>query len=144
MSTTIISRITPGLFNLLVALASRAARAYLLVHPEMAYAFGRSPMAISLVPPLCVVAPPSAWGTRRPLRKLADESNRSNLAWTKPCHLACVPAPPPTSDLIARWPAQSPRARGPVSQMSRNPAMSHLAWSCSVPLVPDNDSDVSL
>jgi uncharacterized hydrophobic protein (TIGR00271 family) len=54
-NNSITSRITPGLLDLLVALASGAAGAYITMRPEIADAFGGVAIAISLVPPLCVV-----------------------------------------------------------------------------------------
>jgi uncharacterized hydrophobic protein (TIGR00271 family) len=54
-NSAIASRITPGLLDLLVALASGAAGAYILMRPELADALGGVAIAISLVPPLCVV-----------------------------------------------------------------------------------------
>jgi uncharacterized hydrophobic protein (TIGR00271 family) len=54
-NSAISSRITPGLLDLLVALASGAAGAYILMRPELADALGGVAIAISLVPPLCVV-----------------------------------------------------------------------------------------
>jgi uncharacterized hydrophobic protein (TIGR00271 family) len=49
------SRISPGLLALLVALAAGAAGAYISARPEIADAMGGVAIAISLVPPLCVV-----------------------------------------------------------------------------------------
>jgi uncharacterized hydrophobic protein (TIGR00271 family) len=54
-NSAISSRITPGLLDLLVALASGVAGAYILMRPELADALGGVAIAISLVPPLCVV-----------------------------------------------------------------------------------------
>jgi uncharacterized hydrophobic protein (TIGR00271 family) len=54
-NSAIASRITPGLLDLFVALASGAAGAYILMRPELADALGGVAIAISLVPPLCVV-----------------------------------------------------------------------------------------
>ena len=49
------SRISPGLIALLTALASGAAGAYITVREEIADSIGGVAIAISLVPPLCVV-----------------------------------------------------------------------------------------
>jgi uncharacterized hydrophobic protein (TIGR00271 family) len=49
------SRVAPGLLDLLVALAAGAAGAYISARPELADAMGGVAIAISLVPPLCVV-----------------------------------------------------------------------------------------
>lgn len=49
------SRINPGLVALLTALASGAAGAYIIAREEIADAMGGVAIAISLVPPLCVV-----------------------------------------------------------------------------------------
>ena len=54
-NSAISSRITPGLLDLFVALASGAAGAYILMRPELADVLGGVAIAISLVPPLCVV-----------------------------------------------------------------------------------------
>jgi uncharacterized hydrophobic protein (TIGR00271 family) len=54
-NSAIASRITPGLLDLFVALASGAAGAYILMRPELADALGGVAIAISLAPPLCVV-----------------------------------------------------------------------------------------
>ena len=51
----ITSRIQPGLLALLTALASGAAGAYITAHEEIADSMGGVAIAISLVPPLCVV-----------------------------------------------------------------------------------------
>jgi len=51
----ITSRIQPGLLALLTALASGAAGAYIMAHEEIADSMGGVAIAISLVPPLCVV-----------------------------------------------------------------------------------------
>ncbi|MFN8467622.1 MAG: DUF389 domain-containing protein [Caldilineaceae bacterium] len=51
----ITSRIEPGLMALLTALASGAAGAYIMAHEEIADSMGGVAIAISLVPPLCVV-----------------------------------------------------------------------------------------
>ncbi len=49
------SRVSPGLFALLTALASGAAGAYITSREELADSMGGVAIAISLVPPLCVV-----------------------------------------------------------------------------------------
>ncbi len=49
------SRIAPGLLSLLTALASGAAGAYITAREEIADSMGGVAIAISLVPPLCVV-----------------------------------------------------------------------------------------
>jgi hypothetical protein len=49
------SRITPGLLALLTALASGAAGAFITAREEIADSMGGVAIAISLVPPLCVV-----------------------------------------------------------------------------------------
>jgi len=51
----IASRISPGLIALLTALASGAAGAYITAREEIADSMGGVAIAISLVPPLCVV-----------------------------------------------------------------------------------------
>jgi uncharacterized hydrophobic protein (TIGR00271 family) len=51
----IASRISPGLLALLTALASGAAGAYITAREEIADSMGGVAIAISLVPPLCVV-----------------------------------------------------------------------------------------
>jgi len=51
----IASRITPGLYALLTALAAGAAGAYIMGRAEIADSMGGVAIAISLVPPLCVV-----------------------------------------------------------------------------------------
>jgi uncharacterized hydrophobic protein (TIGR00271 family) len=51
----ITSRISPGLIALLTALASGAAGAYITAREEIADSMGGVAIAISLVPPLCVV-----------------------------------------------------------------------------------------
>jgi uncharacterized hydrophobic protein (TIGR00271 family) len=51
----ITSRVNPGLFALLSALASGAAGAYITAREEISDAMGGVAIAISLVPPLCVV-----------------------------------------------------------------------------------------
>ena len=54
-NSSITSRTTPGLLDLLVALAAGTAGAYITMRSEIADAFGGAAIAISLVPPLCVV-----------------------------------------------------------------------------------------
>ena len=54
-NSAIASRITPGLLDLFVGLASGAAGAYILMRPERSDALGGVAIAISLAPPLCVV-----------------------------------------------------------------------------------------
>ena len=51
----IVSRISPGLYALLTALAAGAAGAYIMGRAEIADSMGGVAIAISLVPPLCVV-----------------------------------------------------------------------------------------
>jgi uncharacterized hydrophobic protein (TIGR00271 family) len=51
----IASRISPGLYALLTALAAGAAGAYIMGRAEIADSMGGVAIAISLVPPLCVV-----------------------------------------------------------------------------------------
>jgi uncharacterized hydrophobic protein (TIGR00271 family) len=51
----ITSRISPGLYALLTALAAGAAGAYIMGRSEIADSMGGVAIAISLVPPLCVV-----------------------------------------------------------------------------------------
>jgi uncharacterized hydrophobic protein (TIGR00271 family) len=51
----ITSRINPGLYALLTALGAGAAGAFIVSRAEIADAFGGVAIAISLVPPLCVV-----------------------------------------------------------------------------------------
>jgi len=54
-NSQITSRIAPGLMALLTALASGAAGAYIIMREEIADSMGGVAIAISLVPPLCVV-----------------------------------------------------------------------------------------
>ncbi len=54
-NSEISSRISPGLLALLTALASGAAGAYITAREELADSMGGVAIAISLVPPLCVV-----------------------------------------------------------------------------------------
>lgn len=54
-NTQITSRINPGLLALLTALGSGAAGAYITAREEIADSIGGVAIAISLVPPLCVV-----------------------------------------------------------------------------------------
>jgi uncharacterized hydrophobic protein (TIGR00271 family) len=54
-NSEIASRIAPGLLALLTALASGAAGAYITAREELADSMGGVAIAISLVPPLCVV-----------------------------------------------------------------------------------------
>jgi uncharacterized hydrophobic protein (TIGR00271 family) len=54
-NSQITSRVTPGLVALLTALASGAAGAYIMSREEIADSMGGVAIAISLVPPLCVV-----------------------------------------------------------------------------------------
>ncbi len=54
-NSQITSRITPGLMALVTALASGAAGAYIIMREEIADSMGGVAIAISLVPPLCVV-----------------------------------------------------------------------------------------
>ena len=61
----IASRISPGLMALLTALASGAAGAFIMSREEIADSMGGVAIAISLVPPLCVVGislSQGAWG----------------------------------------------------------------------------------
>ena len=66
----IASRISPGLYALLTALGAGAAGAYITSRAEIADSMGGVAIAISLVPPLCVVGIslsqrnwPAAWGS---------------------------------------------------------------------------------
>ena len=54
-NSQITSRIAPGLIALVTALASGAAGAYIIMREEIADSMGGVAIAISLVPPLCVV-----------------------------------------------------------------------------------------
>ena len=54
-NSQITSRIAPGLMALVTALASGAAGAYIIMREEIADSMGGVAIAISLVPPLCVV-----------------------------------------------------------------------------------------
>jgi uncharacterized hydrophobic protein (TIGR00271 family) len=54
-NSQITSRIAPGLLALITALASGAAGAYIIMREEIADSMGGVAIAISLVPPLCVV-----------------------------------------------------------------------------------------
>jgi uncharacterized hydrophobic protein (TIGR00271 family) len=54
-NSQITSRIAPGLLALVTALASGAAGAYIIMREEIADSMGGVAIAISLVPPLCVV-----------------------------------------------------------------------------------------
>jgi uncharacterized hydrophobic protein (TIGR00271 family) len=54
-NSEIASRISPGLFALITALAAGAAGAYITARAEIADSMGGVAIAISLVPPLCVV-----------------------------------------------------------------------------------------
>ncbi len=54
-NSQITSRVAPGLVALLTALASGAAGAYIMSREEIADSMGGVAIAISLVPPLCVV-----------------------------------------------------------------------------------------
>lgn len=54
-NSQITSRVAPGLFALVTALASGAAGAYIIMREEIADSMGGVAIAISLVPPLCVV-----------------------------------------------------------------------------------------
>ena len=54
-NSQITSRIEPGLMALVTALASGAAGAYIIMREEIADSMGGVAIAISLVPPLCVV-----------------------------------------------------------------------------------------
>ena len=54
-NSQITSRIAPGLMALITALASGAAGAYIIMREEIADSMGGVAIAISLVPPLCVV-----------------------------------------------------------------------------------------
>ena len=64
-NSEIASRIAPGLIALLTALASGAAGAFIMSREEIADSMGGVAIAISLVPPLCVVGialSQGAWG----------------------------------------------------------------------------------
>ncbi len=54
-NSQITSRVAPGLLALITALASGAAGAYIIMREEIADSMGGVAIAISLVPPLCVV-----------------------------------------------------------------------------------------
>ncbi|MFO7633574.1 MAG: DUF389 domain-containing protein [Caldilinea sp.] len=54
-NSQLVSRIAPGLLSLLTALASGAAGAFITAREEIADSIGGVAIAISLVPPLCVV-----------------------------------------------------------------------------------------
>jgi uncharacterized hydrophobic protein (TIGR00271 family) len=54
-NSEIASRITPGIYALLTALGAGAAGAYIISRAEIADSMGGVAIAISLVPPLCVV-----------------------------------------------------------------------------------------
>lgn len=54
-NSQITSRVAPGLMALITALASGAAGAYIIMREEIADSMGGVAIAISLVPPLCVV-----------------------------------------------------------------------------------------
>lgn len=54
-NSQITSRVAPGLIALITALASGAAGAYIIMREEIADSMGGVAIAISLVPPLCVV-----------------------------------------------------------------------------------------
>lgn len=54
-NSQITSRVAPGLIALVTALASGAAGAYIIMREEIADSMGGVAIAISLVPPLCVV-----------------------------------------------------------------------------------------
>ena len=54
-NSQLVSRIAPGLLSLLTALASGAAGAFITAREEIADSMGGVAIAISLVPPLCVV-----------------------------------------------------------------------------------------
>lgn len=54
-NSQITSRVAPGLMALVTALASGAAGAYIIMREEIADSMGGVAIAISLVPPLCVV-----------------------------------------------------------------------------------------
>lgn len=63
----IASRISPGLIALLTALASGAAGAFIMAREEIADSMGGVAIAISLVPPLCVVGIALSQGAWEPV-----------------------------------------------------------------------------